>query len=660
LAKDVLSYKKNGTGTPAQNKPSANLYIPAPNQALFLANLEAIGSELNKLIAELPETALPVDDDVKVEGLKNPTYLVIIGFSGPKIIEAAKKSKKEISHVLIIEPDLKIFKQTLMRSWIGGLSKDASVDLLIGIKPDEMMPHIYRIFTHSDKYGNRASRCQNTEIIIDPFAYPPVDGKVHPMADQIVKIVTDASKQVFLSMGSAPDSFFRFEQLVRNEKALQNSYRIEPTFGKFSDFPVIVLGAGPSLKDFVDTTLEYKLHETCLVIACDAALPVLLAHNVKPHIVTRCERKLTTIFNSVKKEDTKDVFYAAYPWCPPEYFDLFQESFMLFRGNGVCKWSGYNPGEVNGGVSSANAALELAYLLGAKDIILSGVDLCFIDGRSHVEGTEVEFDPEKSKAKWHDVVGNSGQMVTTIPVWYRCLNEYMNTITRYDSQATVYNTSKGGVKIVGTKFESSFDELAKKILNDKVETEAPIARLRKYLEKPTSGYLDTYNRNKASTIEFLQEMRHAIKKLLGNVDDLMLIAGREELKTIGQLKGYQDPVEFYANVASIRKSLSSVYQEPNRQIEAFKAKYFPDKLFNLVILDTIQNDFFSLENRVSALKNTIDTEHERLKVYAVLNTVFLRTVEYYCGEYIKLFESGPDQSIRYNETLEKIENAYHR
>jgi hypothetical protein len=598
------------------------------------------------LIEAHPESPLPIDDDLKVEGLKNPIYLVIIGFSGTKVLETARKSGKDIQSVLIIEPSLSVFHQTMKRQWVGDLAKSEDIDLLVGINPDEMLPHIYKIFTHVDKKtGNRASRCMQPEIVVDPFAYPAVDGKPNPIAEQITKIVVDASKQVFLAMGCASDSYFRWEQMIRNESNLQNSYRIAPLYGKFWDLPVVVAGAGPSLEDFIHAYHDFDLKDRCLIVACDAALVKLQKHGIRPDIVTRCERKLTTIFRDVRPDDTRDVFYAAYPWTPPEYFSLFPNSFMLFRDNGVCKWSGYDPGAVNGGVSSANAAFELAYLLGAKEIILTGVDLCFLEGKSHIEGTEVEFDIEKSKPKWTEIQGNAGK-VTTIPVWNRCLNEYRTTIFKHEGKAKVYNTSLKGAKIEGTEVRP-WNALAEIIFHGNKPAETPLTRLKKYLEKHPVGYEHAFRNKKIDTVKYLRGVQKDLEKLFGNVTDSLLIARREEEKILRQLQSYTDPEQYFQSVNAVKKQLTQIYQEPCRQIDQFKSRYYTQDMFSIILLDICQLDVFQTENKSASLKNQTEIEHDRLKLYAHHHMTFFKTLHYYAEQIIHLLEKGPKKEVDY-------------
>lgn len=595
---------------------------------------------------EAPEIPLPQEDSIKIEGFKNPLYLVIIGFATPRVLEAARRSKKEIAHILVIEPSLGHFHQTLKRDWVGDLTKDESIEFLIGIEPRDMMPYLYKIFTKSDaKLGSRATKCANPEIIVDPFAYPPVDGKNNPIADQISKIVIDSVHQVFLSMGCSSDSFNRLEQTINNEKSLQDCYRIQPLFEKFSQTPAIVLGAGPSLDDFIK---EYKLggiEDKALIIACDASLGLLLKNGIKPHIVTRCERKFTKIFNGIKKENTEDIFYAAYPWCSPEYFDLFSESFMLFRSNGVCRFTHpFDPGNVNGGVSSANAALELAYLFKCPKIYLAGIDLCFIGEQSHIEGTEVEFDIEKSRPKWTEIEGNSGK-VTTIPVWNRCLNEYAGGVVKYEAQKFTFNTSKQGAKIPGVDL-IEWGKI-KEDLSKSTSTLKPLDLIRKYLDKHPPGYGETFKQKKITAAIELEKIKHDLEKLFLNIHDTLMVGNREEERAVAQLKAIDNPKEFFTNSDTLLKNFNNMYQEPCRQIDAFKKKYFTNEIFSITVMDICQIDLFQMENRCSSLKNIEPHEYLRLKTYTLLNLTLFRQFHYYLTMLINLLKNGANMSVEY-------------
>ncbi len=564
-------------------------------------------------------------------------YLVIIGFATRAFVDAARKSKKEICSILIVEPDVRVFHQTLKREYIVDLIQDENIDILVGIPPGELGWHVYKAFTATPKAGPRASKAQALEFIQDTFVYPVIDGKHHPTVTETIQIVSEASKQVYLSMGCASDTFYRWEQTHRNIDTIQNSYQVKSLFDKFKDIPVIVVGGGPSVEDFIKACKEYDLTKKALIICVDASLPRLLREGIRPHMVTRCERKFTTIFQNLKKDDTKDIYYAAYPWTPPEFFELFENKIMLFRDNGVCRWTEYDPGSVNGGVSSGNAALEMAYLFGSQKIFLTGIDLSFIDGKSHVTGTEVEFDLEKSRPKWTEVLANDGSKTTTIPVWNRCLQEYKNAIQKHvDKKAVIYNTSLKGAKIEGTQVLSWKDSLThfEKELN-------PLELIKSNLTVHVPEYKTKYEEKRKSAIKLLKEVQYDLMKLFLNLDDSMLSAQREEERVVNQVKTHYDPKDFFHNVKAILGSLGEMYKTPCKTVDDFKSKYFSNADFNLLVIDMCLVDIFHTENKLFGLKNVIENEYERLKTYVGYQAVLYKLFQVYVDRMLRLLEEGP-------------------
>jgi hypothetical protein len=603
-----------------------------------------MGKEFAKLLLDNPATPVEIDPAIKVSNIKNPACVIIAGFSTRRVVDAVRNYtddqgyKKEVGYIVVVEPNISRFHATIQREWIGDLVDDKNVHIIVGVEPENLHGHLYQIMTaHDGGRVSNAGRSQAPEFVIDPFSF---DGQ---SAKPILTAVQETAKSVFLAMGCASDSHYRWERMIQNEKNLQDCYKIKPLFDKFKGKTVVVLGAGPSMEDFIKYNEVYDLQNKSLIIACDAALKRLLKHNIKPHIVVRCERKETLIFDGIKKEDTAGIYYAGYPWCAPAYFNLFEKSFMVFRDNGVCKWTGYDPGSANGGVSSANAALELAYLFGAEDIVVSGVDLCFLGGKSHIEGTEVEFDIEKSKPKWTEIAGNSGNKVTTIPVWNRCLKEYEGATHRNPGRK-VYNTSLNGAKISGMEVKG-WDSLAELF---KYDVNA-VKTIENNLEKHTPAYAEELSKRREKTVTVLKECEKAMGKFFGNIEDTMETALREEKKIMEQIKKVQVPSDFFNAYEGAKGSLIQLFSDPCRQVDNLKVGMFTKELFSLVVLDVCQHDFFVTENKLFFLRNVVKPEHERLKQYIWMNISLISELYHYTKALIDLIEHG--------KFIEEVKNA---
>jgi len=399
--------------------------------------------------------------------------------------------------------------------------------------------------------------------------------------------------------------------------------------GKFGDMPIVVVGGGPSIEDFIVACKKYDLTKKALIISCDASLRRLLKEGIRPHLVVRCERKLTQIFDGVEKKDLQDIFYIAYPWCDPVYFDLFPESFMVYRNNGICNFLGTKNLEVNGGVSSGNACLEIAAMFAGENsqIILTGIDLAFIDGKSHAEGSMVEFDIEKSKPKWTEINLNDGSKGTSIPVWRRCLAEYNNSIYKYRIKfpgIKIFNTSQKGAVIDYTEMRS-WEDLSNIL---KTEQDA-VLRLRTHFEKQSDVDITRFNESVKKGLDVLIDAKKDLMMIFGFVDDAFPNALREESKCLLQIKSHYEFPEAVKTIDFLKPQITSMYKQSSKLIEDFKKKWYTNPFFVDLIVDTCQLDVFLTENNNNALVNIVEFESERLKQFIVGNIALFRTMNFY-------------------------------
>jgi len=109
-----------------ENTKKTGPSIKKINSWLFGANVEALGPGIEDVLKKHAEKPIATDDDIQIKGLVNPIYLVIVGFSTPKIIEAVRRESKKIYNILVIEPDMGIFHQTIKRYNCLDIFKDTS------------------------------------------------------------------------------------------------------------------------------------------------------------------------------------------------------------------------------------------------------------------------------------------------------------------------------------------------------------------------------------------------------------------------------------------------------------------------------------------------------------------------------------------------------
>jgi hypothetical protein len=592
---------------------------------------EKMGWDKNGIAEKIhnsPEIIVPIEKNIVLQGVKNPLCTVFVGFSTQLLLNALKRKKKIVRYVMIIEPNLSVFKHLIMTEDISDLLLDPAIDFIVGQNGAELMNAMMKCLT---------TMMDNMEVILDPFQHNTPE--LVEAGKGYVELIQDTLKQVRLSMGCSDDQYRRFELMIENKKVMYDAWRVSGLWGKFSDVPAFVLGGGPSLDTFIQAFKANPLLANSIIIASDAVLFKLLSSGIKPHIVTRCERKLTNIFKGVTKEMTGGIYYAAYPWTPSEFFRLFDNHFYLFRNNGVCLFTELSHGFVDGGVSAANAGMELAVNFGCKNIILSGIDLCFIDGKSHTADTQVEFNPEKSKAKWSKITDNSGNETTTIPVWERCLNEYAQSIDKHRSkggESKFWNIAEKGAAIPFTEY-CNVKDIDNKIDFKPIDIKSILDLHRSKLPKEET---DAFDKKLISTIKELGEFINTIDIANDLAKDAKRSASGEISKLVETAKVMaKEPYDLIKilrqNQANLDKLWTAVAEAYDNN---FKNKLYPELSFRMLIFDVLQLDVYHYENATNSLMNGVEFLDERCERYAQLTMEFLVKVKIYLNNFINLFQ----------------------
>jgi hypothetical protein len=296
---------------------------------------------------------------------------------------------------------------------------------------------------------------------------------------------------------------------------------------------------------------------------------------------------------------------------------------------------------VDGGVSSGNAALELAINLGAKNIHLAGIDMVMVDGRTHTEGTQVEFNIEKSKSKWSEVATNDGSKATTIPVWERCRNEYVQSIDKHRSKGQVFeviNTAAKGAVIPLTTYKT-FDQVENVFDKEINITE----RIETHRKKLTHGEIEAFKKKLVESTKKLKEYLEICKVAEGLAFDSKRTAEREIAKMTKQIytSSTQYPYDMVRNVRHNQPNLEKLWTGVVEAYDLnFKQKCYNDMLFRVLIFDVLQLNIYQYENQCAQLINNCDFSDERYFQYGIYTRDFLVTVMHYIEMFITLFEGA--------------------
>jgi hypothetical protein len=221
--------------------------------------------------------------------------------------------------------------------------------------------------------------------------------------------------------------------------------------------PIIICGAGPSLKAIAEELRQARSH--ALIIACGSALSALSHLNIRPHLgiaIDPNERELHCLSGCIFRDLPLLFGSRLYP----RVFELFDGPYGYIRsGTGGSLESyveeqlglndpylGYDLGRE--ALSVTTLALSLAHFWGCNQIIFAGVDMAYAREKHYAEGVPVKAPLNTQEKRSSDQMvrrkGAEGHMVTTLIKWIM----ERDTIDRYAKnhpETTFLNASPGGL-----------------------------------------------------------------------------------------------------------------------------------------------------------------------------------------------------------------------
>ncbi len=431
-------------------------------------------------------------------------------------------------HIIVFEPNLEILFIALN-----------IVDLSEEIKHKKI-----RIFYTKDFYfANALKIASNPDILVfnklyDLHIYSPYYEKF--FGKDILKInelMTRAIKQSVLGLGnSAIDTLIGIEHHIKNLPEMIQNIPFKPFIRKnrhLSDIAIIV-STGPSLEKQLPKLK--KIQDFVTIISVDASMPILEKWKIKPDFVTSLERVEETakFFEKTSSKFQKDIIMMH---ASLQHEKVLKNSrgkkcivMRPFAFNRYFKLNDY--GYLGIGMSAANMAYELAFLLKHKRIVLIGQDLAYSeDGTSHAKGHVYGENEVKFKEDDTYVLAYGGKkMIRTTKVWNMFRNYFEKDIYTANQEGVVtINATEGGARIEGA-IEMPFSKVIENYVNTKKKNKQII-----YFDE------NKINKNLLKAYDKAQEILKYGEKFQKRIEKLFLKIAKEcekleDLKEKNQLE----------------------------------------------------------------------------------------------------------------------------
>lgn len=372
---------------------------------------------------------------------------------------------------LIIEDDLELFHLSLFCTPFYEFSSD--IKLIFSIAEDEnSFVDTMSIFLEDSFFLNRYLK----------YSYFPAH------SDTKIKLIQNAlASQDFISFPykTLLTKYLRpLEYINQNNSIINLSSHFEHS--SFSDKPLLVLGAGPSLQKNLEWLQEN--HKRFVIMAVSSTLRTLHMHNIAPDIVTHMDG-----FDAVLKvyegfdapTFLKDSVMLFGSFVPTKVREIFANNRCFFTEEDTYYFDGFNS---HVGPCIGSTSILYALMLDTKNIYTLGTDFA-VDketGRTHSEThiTKQQLDISKKDAL-NDTIsfrqnlfaihGNFTTKVYTNSLFHVSIQALHNRIPLIKREyQKLYNLNDGAKihqaipqKIVQLNMDS-FEILDKKVLHEKI------------------------------------------------------------------------------------------------------------------------------------------------------------------------------------------------
>ena len=280
--------------------------------------------------------------------------------------------------LVVVENNLEFIHHSLRVLDWHALLKDADArGVIIGLEiPADTQTTLLRLQSGLRQMGG--SLLDGTRLLLH---YPT------PSLQSLARAFRDSAQGVFTGLGFMDDNV----RMVRNStlNLRRDHCRIWHKAATARDWPVIVVGSGPSLDGMIDDLRRNAPH--ALVVAAGTAVPVLLRNGIMPDFCTIMENgpndfDLFSRYSQQWPDLVRKIVLLGSCTIDPRLLDLFDQAVLVMRPDLAstplyCQGPEQLPLSI--GPTVTNMALSLFLESGYEDLILFGVDMGARDATRH-------------------------------------------------------------------------------------------------------------------------------------------------------------------------------------------------------------------------------------------------------------------------------------
>ena len=390
--------------------------------------------------AEIAKGAASLMANWKIESCDS---LVFHGFGLGYGALAALNTIGQKPHIIIVDNQPGFFKMALGLVDLRQLLDYERLHLFIGsgLDADDIIAECKEIIS----FGT-------TRLVNNP-AYARILGQPYQ----------DFNRKLQSTIGAMRDVWYTAKKFGRqmisntmdNLPSIAGSTPLASLKGRFKGIPAFYVAAGPSLDESLDELR--KIGHRALIVSSDSAAAALIRNNIMPHVVVTVDRhkinfeKIRPVLDHLREP----VLVFGVESNPDNVRACLSRRRIAVTADSriINSWIGprWNLDSQLPPLNSVSlAAIHTAHFLGCEPIVLAGMDLGFVETRSHSKAAANHYTPDKNKRILLD--GVNGSPVYSLP--QLAADKALLERAVAAGNLRVINTSLRGASIVGTQIKT--------------------------------------------------------------------------------------------------------------------------------------------------------------------------------------------------------------
>ena len=546
------------------------------------------------------------------------------------------KKRKQIRYLIVFELNCGIFLQALHAIDLTDMFEDIRFRIILNENP--------AVMSTIEPYG-RVLQLECVQVLNHRQSFQ-LDFTNYDLLRQ--EVINCAST---FNIGGATTMTYGkklLENRIRNLTSVHHNYLLEDLKNIFKSIPAFIISGGPSL----DKNIQYlkNAKNKGVIIAADAVLPALIAHNITPDFVTAIDmvdyvsEKIASCIDSAS-----NISLVLTAFANPRVSKNFpaQNIFWTYMGSHVETWINNLLGgtiSTGGAGSVAHLSFTTAKLLGCSPIIFVGQDLAYTNQQDHSTyatlRTQNHADNLLKNNQLQLIEGYGGTKVFTDGEFFEYKNHFERLIAG-DTTCRYINSTEGGARIKGT------DEiLLKDVLDDIcIENYDIIGKLKHV----TCNARKLPNRSKMikSLAQILKSMYSNIK-MIQKMDSLC----NSVLNTLNEYIVANDSIDSFSKLPQSLQRIFSEIDLINQQLDLSNVWKLLDEITiqGLKASDRLRHKIDQMAGKPELYLNWLQANIQR---FQLINKCRVDSI----NDFQHIFAEVQDRLKSENNLLAKIENT---